>query len=277
MKKSLLLICLALLLQPIVVAQSSISVETTGSGDPILYLPGFATPGEVWNETAAQFPAHSAHVVTYAGFGGIAPVEMPWYEKLKTDLIDYISTNNLNKLTVIGHSMGGNLALDLAAKFPDRIQKVVIADALACMREVMMPGVPAEALGYESPYNDQLLAMDATAQSTYLSQMTQNMITKSADQDRVKTWMAAADRKTFVYGYVDLLKSDSRPLLASIKVPVLLMVAGQSYGPGALETMKKQYEALENKTFAFAADSKHYIMLDQPEWFVQEINSFLGK
>jgi pimeloyl-ACP methyl ester carboxylesterase len=277
MKKALLLFSFLIALTTGLFAQSSISVKTSGSGDPILYLPGFATPGEVWKETAALLPNHSAHLVTYAGFGGVAPVEMPWYEKLKTDLIEYITSNNLSNLTVIGHSMGGNLALDLAASFPNRIQKVVIADALACMREVMMPGVPAAALGYESPYNDQLLAMDATAQSAYLTQMTQNMITKPADQEMVKTWMANADRKTFVYGYVDLLKLDSRPLLPAIKVPVLLMVAGQPFGPGALDTMKKQYEALENKTFSFAAESKHYIMLDQPEWFVQEINTFLGK
>lgn len=276
MKKTLLLICFTLLLQPMVVAQSSISVKTSGTGDPILYLPGFATPGEVWNETASQFTTHSAHIVTYAGFGGITPVEMPWYQKLKTDLTEYITVNNLSNLTVIGHSMGGNLALDLAASFPDRIQKVVIADALACMREVMMPGVPAEALGYESPYNDQLLAMNAAAQSAYLTQMTQNMITTPADQELVRGWMAKADRKTFVYGYVDLLKLDSRPLFSSIKVPVLLMVAGQPYGPGALDTMKKQYEALENKTFSFAAESKHYIMLDQPEWFQSELQKFLA-
>ncbi len=277
MKKSLLLICFTLLVQAFALAQSSISVKTSGSGSPIIYLPGFATPGEVWKETVALLPNHSAHLVTYAGFGGVAPVEMPWYEKLKTDLISYISANDLSRLTVVGHSMGGNLALDLAAQFPDRIQKVVIVDALACMREVMMPGVPAAALAYESPYNDQLLAMDATAQTAYLGQMTQNMITKPEDQQLVKTWMTNADRKTFVYGYVDLLKLDSRPLLASIKVPVLLMVAGQPFGPGALDTMKKQYEALENKTFSFAAESKHYIMLDKPEWFVQEINTFLGK
>ena len=258
-------------------AQSSISVKSSGNGKPVIFLPGFATPGEVWNGTVAHLPDHQAHLVTYAGFGGVSPVEMPWYEKLKTDLTEYITANNLSNLTVIGHSMGGNLALDLAAEFSDRVEKVVIVDALACMREVMMPGVHAAALAYESPYNAQLLAMDATAQSSYLTQMTQNMISKPADQQLVKTWMANADRKTFVYGYVDLLKLDSRPLLASIKVPVLLMVAGQPFGPGALDTMKKQYDALENKTFSFAAESKHYIMLDQPEWFVQEINTFLGK
>lgn len=277
MKKALLLFSALVLFSSALFAQSSISVSKSGQGKPIIFLPGFATPGEVWKTTAAGLPGHGAYLVTYAGFGGVAPVEMPWYEKLKSDLSTYIREQNLRDITLVGHSMGGNLALDLAALLPDRISKIVIADALACMREVMMPGVPAEALGYASPYNDQLLAMDATAQSSYLTQMTQNMITNPVDQELVKSWMAQADRKTFVYGYVDLLKLDSRPLLASIKVPVLLMVAGQPYGPGALDTMKKQYEALENKTFAFAADSKHYLMLDQPKWFIQEINTFLGQ
>lgn len=277
MKKALLIICFVFVIQPWVLAQNSILVETSGEGDPILYLPGFATPGEVWNETAANLPEHSAHFVTYAGFGGVAPVEMPWYDKLKTDLIGYITANNLTNLTVVGHSMGGNLALDLAASLPDRIQKIVIADALACMREVMMPGVPASAFAYESPYNDQLLKMEEEAYSAYLTQMTLNMITKPEDLAKVKGWMATADRKTFVYGYTDLLKLDSRPLFPDIKAPVLVMVAGQPYGPGALDTMKKQYEGLKNTEFVFAAESKHYLMLDQQEWFIKQLNSFLSK
>jgi pimeloyl-ACP methyl ester carboxylesterase len=215
--------------------------------------------------------------VTYAGFGGVAPVEMPWYEKLKADLVNYMITNNLSKVTVIGHSMGGNLALDLAASLPDRIQKLVIVDALACMREVVLPGVHADALGYGGPYIEQMLAMDEAANSSYLDQLTQNMITKPEDQQIVKNWMTGADRETFVYGYVDLLKLDSRPLLPSIKVPVLVMVAGHPYGLGTLDTMKKQYEELERKEFTFAQDSKHYLMLDAKDWFIGEVTSFLAK
>ena len=277
MKKSLLLLFVLMLVQNFLFAQSSISVKSSGKGQPILFLPGFATPGEVWNGTTTKLSNYQSHVVTYAGFGGVAPVEMPWYAKLKSDLIQYIEANQLQKIILVGHSMGGNLALDLAAALPDRVAKVVVADALACMREVMMPGVPAEALGYQSPYNDQLLKMDDTAQSAYLDQMTQNMISKPADQAQVKTWMAAADRKTFVYGYVDLLKLDGRPTLPSIQAPVLVLVAGQPYGPGALETMRKQYESLPKKSFVFAADSKHYLMLDQPEWFHQQLTSFIAQ
>jgi pimeloyl-ACP methyl ester carboxylesterase len=277
MKKTILLIYLLFLAPQMLRAQAAISVTSAGNGQPVLLLPGFATPGEVWKQTASALPRYQVHLVTYAGFGGVQPVEMPWYDKIKTDLIQYIQSNKLRDLVIIGHSMGGNLALDLADSLPDHVAKIIIADALACMREVMMPGVPAEALGYGGPFIDQMMAMDDVAQSSYLDQMTQGMISKPADQAMVKAWMKAADRKTFVLGYVDLLKLDNRPILPSIKAPVLLMVAGQPYGPGALDTMKKQYEGLEKKEFAFAAESKHYLMLDQPEWFTDTILSFLEK
>lgn len=277
MKKTILLSAVLLLVQICLFAQSSISVQISGSGNPVLFLPGFATPGEVWNATVTNLPNHQSHQVTYAGFGRVTPVEMPWYDQLKNDLLGYIESNDLKNLTIVGHSMGGNLALELGAKLPTHVSKIIVVDALACMREVMMPGVPAEALSYQSPYTDQLLAMDNAALNAYLDQMTKSMISKSADQALVKNWMAAADRKTFVHGYVDLLKLDNRPLLASIKAPVLLMVAGQPFGPGALDTMKKQYELLPNKSFAFAAESKHYLMLDQPEWFYGQLTDFISK
>lgn len=275
MKKAILSLYLLFAIPTFLAAQSAISVQSIGSGEPILFLPGFATPGEIWESNAKQLLDNQSILVTYAGFGGLAPVDFPWYEQVKTDLIQFISTENFENLTLVGHSMGGNLAIDLAAAFPEMVTKVVIIDALACMREVMMPGVPAEALGYESPYNDQLLAMDQVAQDAYLDQMSQGMISNPEYQKKVKTWMQSADRKTFVYGYVDLLKLDSRPNLSKIKSPVLILVADQPFGAEALETMQKQYEQLENKEFALAAGSKHYIMLDQPEWFMDQLNSFL--
>lgn len=106
MKKSLLLLFAMILVQNFLFAQSSISVKPSGKGQPILFLPGFATPGEVWNGTTSQLSDYQSHVVTYAGFGGVAPVEMPWYAKLKSDLIQYIEANQLQKIILVGHSMG---------------------------------------------------------------------------------------------------------------------------------------------------------------------------
>lgn len=276
MKTTLLCFFLATAIPLAYADNSAVHIDVSGSGAPILYLPGFATPGEVWDDIVNQLPDHQAHVVTYAGFGGTTPVEMPWYEKIKSQLADYIRSNELSSLTLIGHSMGGNLALELGAALPEYVSNIIIVDALPCMRELMMPGVPAESLAYDSPYNDQMLAMDEAAQSVYLDQMTQGMISRPKDQQRVKDWMLQADRETFVYGYVDLLKLDSRTVLPDIQAPVLILVAGQPFGEEALKNMEKQYETLAQKTFAFAADSKHYIMLDQADWLVRTCKSFLG-
>lgn len=71
MKKATLLIYLLFLAPQILMAQNAIAVKTSGKGQPILLLPGFATPGEVWQQTAAALPGYQVHMVTYAGFGGV--------------------------------------------------------------------------------------------------------------------------------------------------------------------------------------------------------------
>jgi pimeloyl-ACP methyl ester carboxylesterase len=261
-----------------VFGQPAIKVEKSGKGNPILFLPGFVTPGSMWTETASNLQgSYEAHFVSYAGFNGNAPIAMPWYATIKKELIEYVKTNKLNHLKLIGHSMGGNLAVDLAAELGAMVDKVIIVDALTCMREVMMPGVPAEALQYESPYNKQMLEMTNDLFLQSATMMAQGMTTPSEKQELIKSWILAADRKTYVYGYTDLLKLDLRPTLAQIKVPVLILGAPFPSKEIVLPNYEKQYANLANKTLEIAPGGRHFIMFDQPEWLYNQINSFLAK
>lgn len=198
--------------------QSAVRIAKSGKGTPVILLPGFITPGSMWDETVKNLNGkYECYQVSYAGFNGIDPIPMPWYDAIKKELVAYIKTNQLTNMILIGHSMGGNLAVDLAAEIGSSVDRVIIVDALACMREVMMPGVPAEALRYESPYNKQMLeATDEAFQNT-ATLMAQGMTTVTEKQDLIKSWILEADRKTYVYGYTDLLKLDLRPALASKK------------------------------------------------------------
>ncbi len=275
MKK--LVICLLLLCSVSAFAQTAaIKVEKSGKGRSVLFLPGFITPGSMWTETANNLQGkYETHFVSYAGFNGIAPIAMPWYSTIKKELIDYVKVNKLKRLILIGHSMGGNLAVDLAAELGDVVEKVIIVDALACMREVMMPGVPAESLQYESPYNKQMLEMGDEAFAQTAAMMGQGMTTVAEKQTLIKSWILEADRKTYVFGYTDLLKLDLRPTLTQIKVPVLILGAPFPTKEIVLPNYEKQYANLVNKKLETAPGGRHYIMYDQPEWLYNQINTFL--
>ncbi len=256
----------------------SIQVEKSGKGTPVIYLPGFGCPGRIWNETAAFLgKGYSAHFVTYAGFDGTAAIDTPWYSTVRDGLVDYIKSQKLKKVHLVGHSMGGNLATDLAALLPDRVTKVVLVDAITCMREVMMPGVKAEQIQYISPYNKQLLEMPADPFAKMAKGMSANMTQSKEKADSIASWMVKADRKVYVFGYTDLLKLDLRPVLPTVKAPVLILAAGFPNREIIEKNYNKQYEALSNKEILIADKSRHFIMFDEFEWMARNIKQYFSK
>ena len=198
---------------------------------------------------------------------------MPWYTTIKKELIKYVKEKKLPSIEIIGHSMGGALAMDIAAELPNTVSKIILVDALPCMREVMMPGVPAESFQYDSPYNNQMLKMDDNQFKGMASMMAMNMTNNKDKVETLTNWILEADRKTYVYGYTDLLKLDLKADLSKIKAEALVLSA--PYGAMAKSTIEKQYASLPNKTIEIASDSKHFIMFDQPTWFYKKVNAFL--
>lgn len=253
-----------------------IVIEIVGKGKPVLYLPGFTNPGLIWQETLENLNfEHKSYLVSYAGFNGNKAIKMPWYSTIKDALIAYIKENKMYDILIVGHSMGGNLAIDIASELPNRVSKMIIVDSLPCMRDVMMPNVPAESLFYDSPYNKRTLKMDDDQFKTMAKMMASNMTYQENKKEKLANWILEADRETYVYGYTDLLKLDLRNKLKNIKCNTLVVGASFPDVKVAKENFEKQYSNLSNKKIVMASKSKHFVMLDQPEWFYKIANEFL--
>ena len=83
-----------------VYSQKSFEVSVKGKGEPIFLLPGFGCTGELWNETVSELSkTHECHIFTFAGFGDVAPIEMPWFSTIKNEIITYTKLNKINKPT----------------------------------------------------------------------------------------------------------------------------------------------------------------------------------
>ena len=259
------------------VGQNSFKVEVYGEGEPLLLFSGFSSTADVYQEIITNFSKdYQVHAFTFAGFGDVAPIQSAWLESIKKDVEIYITKKKLKNISILGHSMGGTLGLWLASD-QDVYKKLILIDALPAMGALMFPNYDSESIQYDSPYNQQLLEMSEADFETMANQMAINLSLDPEGQKRIVEDMLRSDRKTYVYGYTDLLKLDLRQKLANIKVPVYILAANLPYGKEvATINYKNQYQNLSDYKLHFAENSKHFIMYDQPVWLIDQIKMALN-
>src|ERR1035438_6267595 len=119
----------------------------------ITAVTGSATIQEVWrlstSITLARVEARykdrfECHVLTLAGFAGVPRIPAPMLEQVREGIAAYIRKNKLDHPAIVGHSLGGFLALDLAAHYPDLPGRLVIVDAYALTAAIVDAKATAE-------------------------------------------------------------------------------------------------------------------------------------
>ena len=257
-------------------AQKAFDVKVTGKGQPVLFLPGFACTGELWDNTVkALANEYECHVFTFAGFGNVPAIDTPWLPTIRQQLVTYVREKGLKNTIVVGHSLGGTLGLWLAATETDLFKKIIAVDALPSTGALMVPNFNAATMVYNNPYSNQMLKMDSTAFRNMANQMAAGMMLKQEKVSQVVNWMMQCDRKTYVYGYIDLLKLDLREEVAKIKIPVVVLAATHPDKAMIEKTYQAQYAKLQQKRFEYADQSAHFIMNDQPEWLMTQLKANL--
>ncbi len=257
-------------------SQQAIHTSKSGNGRVLILLPGFTSPASVWDQTIEGLNGnYEIHKISYAGFNGNEPIGKPWFKPIKNAIVEYIKKEKLENFVLIGHSMGGNLATDIATSFPDQTYKLILVESIPCMRELMMPGMPVSMIQYDTPYNKQMLEMNDSSFRAMAKGMAEFMTFNKEKAELITDWMVKADRETYVYGYTDLLKLDFRETLKEIKTETLILGAAFPDWNTIKANYEKQYSNLENKELLIIENSKHFIMFDQSEWLIEQINTFL--
>src|SRR5262249_12594699 len=69
---------------------SSISVQVTGHGRPMILIPGFVSSGDVWSSVVDHYKdTFECHVVTVAGFAGVEAASPIGLQRVRDDVIAY--------------------------------------------------------------------------------------------------------------------------------------------------------------------------------------------
>jgi pimeloyl-ACP methyl ester carboxylesterase len=253
-------------------------------GDVIL-IPGLSSSPEVWDgltdQLKGRYRVHRIHVQGFAGAPAEDNATGPVAAPVAEDLARYIAEQGLNKPAVIGHSMGGTIAMMLAARHPDSVGKLMVVDMVPFMGAMFgPPGTTAESV---TPVADQLYAAQTTGPEDQYRQQAAAAITGMINTESLRAGplqdAAASDRAVSASAFRELVVTDLRPELARITAPTEVLYVkfnDPRMTPGITDAIyQASFATLPGAKLTRIDDSAHFIMLDQPARFAAEVNAFL--
>lgn len=258
----------------------------------LILIPGLSMGSWEWQSTISAFATdHTVYAATLAGFDGTQPASGPYLPQADAAIAQLVRKDNLKAPILVGHSIGGHLALRLVEEHPDMFGGAVIVDEtpyfppLAAGQTVQQraQNVADLAEGIQSApdwiYDDQTRSMAAT------------MVTDPAQADDVAQHSLRSDRATLAGATSEMSLDDLRPGLGRITAPVLVIAPVSSQAPYMTDQLRaltpdqltatirnyyaSQYDGAKTVTVQTIANSKDFVMLDQPDALNAAIRNFL--
>ncbi|MDI1316088.1 alpha/beta fold hydrolase [Flavobacterium sp.] len=101
-----------------------------GQGKPLLILHGFLGMSDNWKSFGPLYAAEGfqVHLIDLRNHGKSFHSDEFNYMVLSNDVLEYCQQKNLAKVSLIGHSMGGKVAMLFATTHPELVDKLIVAD-----------------------------------------------------------------------------------------------------------------------------------------------------
>jgi len=100
-----------------------------GNGPPLVIVHGLYGSSDNWINIGKRLAKkHTVYMLDQRNHGRSPFADSHTYNDLRDDLTDFFEQHNIEKATLLGHSMGGKVAMWFAADFPEKVEKLVIAD-----------------------------------------------------------------------------------------------------------------------------------------------------
>jgi N-formylmaleamate deformylase len=262
----------------------SFAVRTEGRGPAMILIPGFVSSGAVWDDVVAHYKTrYACHVVTLPGFAGQPAIAAPILPRVRDDIIEYIRRHQLDRPVLLGHSLGGFLALWVAATAPDLVGPIVSVDGVPFLPALANPEATVDSAQSQAEQMRALYASLSPAQLGLQSRMAfAAMMSDPARVEIATRWAAASDPQAASVAITELMTTDLRDEVAAIRTPVLLVPALKAFRamPGGEGRARAAYSAqlkqVRSHEVVPATNALHFVMFDDLPFLLKTMDSFLA-
>lgn len=239
---------------------------------PVLLLHGLGADGESWY--------YQIQALVEAGFRPIAP-DLPGFgaspaplyrwtiPSVAEELADLLSTLTEGPVDVVGISLGGAIAQQLALDTPEKVRKLVLMNTFACLR-------PKHANEWMYLLRRFVIANLRGAKAQ--AQAVAWRIFPGADQAELRQILVEkiqhADPKVYRFAMRSLALFDVRRKLKHIRMPVLV-ISGENDTTVPLINQEVLVRGIEGAVHILIPDANHAVIADQPDLINQALLSFL--
>ncbi|MDP3802747.1 alpha/beta fold hydrolase [Brevundimonas sp.] len=264
---------------------SRIAVATRGRGPDLILIPGLASTAEVWRGVADRLAGQRRlHLVSLRGFGDLAPEANASGAVLGAaagEVRRYIAEQRLDRPAIIGHSMGGQIGLRVAADAGDRVGRLMVVDSSPFFAALISPQAhvgdvePIAQLAYQAVQflGDEALRTRGRSMGLELGGATDAVFSSIGWQ--------GGDRRVLAQSLYEVMTIDLRRRLPDIVAPVTVVYGWNpdqnSPRARADSLFREAYARLRRPaTFERIEGAEHMVMIDQPRRFLAAVERFLA-
>jgi len=246
--------------------------ETTGQGQPVLFIHGLGSSTRDWAEQVAFFSRHYQVVVfDLRGHGKSGKPPGPYSIPLFAgDTAELIRALGVAPVHVVGISLGGMIALQLGVSAPDVVRSLVIVNSGP---EFIVRTFKERLQVFQRLLIVRLLGMRK------MGEVLGKRLFPKPEQEGLRRTFIERWAENDVQAYMDAMRAivgwSVTEHLDSIRCPTLVIAADGDYTPVAL---KEAYVAkMPRAKLVIVHDSRHATPVDQPEQFNQALTAFLSE
>lgn len=230
------------------------SVELGRGTEQVVLIHGLAGSAVWWRRNVQALCEHYRVVIPdLIGFGKTRRSgRLPPLPGVARVLVEWMDAIELDHAHVVGHSMGGQIALHLTARYPDYVHRLVLVDAAGIPRPLTPIEVGRSALAMAPP-------------STWGDPLFLRTIVRDA---------LTAGPRTLAHALWYIIGDDVGPLLPRIRVPTLI-VWGENDRLIPMEHAREFREGIPGARLAVIPGAAHNPMVDQPGEFNDAVLRFL--
>jgi pimeloyl-ACP methyl ester carboxylesterase len=271
---------------PVVWEGTLFTASVEGAGRDVVLIHGLAASPECWEEAGALLPGVRRHAIHMRGFAGLAPSAlrdpMNYMKPTADALAAYIRTLKVGPVAVVGHSMGGLIALMLARDHADVVERLMVVDVPAYFSVLINPFATATSMAPFAQHSRRSYVERSKLDlHEDIRRTTEKLVRDSAHADRIIRWGVASDRQTTADVMAEVMVTDLRGDLQRIEAAVDVIYTWDRTTPasklGLDQVYASSYAGLRNGRKVRIDDARHYVMFDQPAAFYGAVEAWLAR